>query len=205
MLILGVTGGVASGKSLAAKHFAELGAVVFDADRAGHEVLREPEVREVLVERWGPAVLDATGEIDRAAVAERVFGTAPSTQADRTFLEKLVHPKIRARFEGEQVQTTGKRVLVVDAALLMEAGWNSACDLVIFVDASRELRLARAESRGWTEKQFAEREAAQWPVEKKRQACDHVLSNDGSPDELHRRVREFWREHVEPVVIRQNP
>ena len=205
MLTLGLTGGVASGKSLAAKYFAELGAAVFDADRAGHEVLREPQVRDVLIERWGPAILDSSGEIDRSAVAKKVFGNPPTSFRELSFLEALVHPRIRSRLEKERASMAGNRVLVVDAALLLESGWNSACDLVVFVDAPRELRLARAESRGWTEQQFSQREAVQWPVEKKRRASDHVLSNDGTREELRSRVRDYWRERVEPVVSAEMP
>jgi dephospho-CoA kinase len=205
MLTLGITGGVASGKSLAAKFFAKLGAVVLDADRAGHAVLRETRVRDALVKRWGPGVVTQAGEVDRSAVARRVFGESPDAVADRTFLERLVHPLIRARLEAERDRHSGENaVFALDAALLLEAGWDSACDLVIFIDAPREQRQARAASRGWSEDEFARREASQWPVERKRQFADRVLSNSGAPGELRGQVEAFWRERIQPEITATN-
>lgn len=200
MLTLGLTGGVASGKSLAATFLSELGAVVLDADRAGHEVLREPQVREALLQRWGANILAPTGEVDRAVVAGRVFGEGPAVAADRRFLEELLHPRIRARLVAERTRRAehGSQVFVLDAPLLLESHWDSACDGVIFVDVPREQRQARAAARGWTEAQFSQREAAQWPVEQKRQHADWVLSNAGTPGELRTQVQIFWREQIQP-------
>lgn len=206
-LTIGLTGGVASGKSLAAKYFAELGAVVFDADRAGHEVLLDPQVRDELVERWGSKVLTSAGEVDRAAVARRVFGSSPTEVAERQFLEELLHPLIRERLEVElsRHSAQGKQVFVLDAALLLEAGWDWSCDEVIFVDAPRELRQSRAAARGWSAEQFADREAAQWPIEKKRALSDWVFANAGSPEELRARIHEFWETQVAPNFLADSP
>lgn len=197
-MLIGLTGGVASGKSLAAKYLAELGAVVLDADRAGHQVLREPEVPNALVKRWGPDIIGPTGEVDRGLVAEKVFGDWPQAVADRQFLEDLLHPRIRARLEAERTRQAGQGsdVFVLDAPLLLESHWDAACDVVIFVDAPVEQRSSRAAARGWTASQFAQREAAQWPVQRKRQLADWVLPNAGTPEDLRKQVHQFWQEYV---------
>ena len=197
-MLIGLTGGVASGKSLAAKYVAELGAVVLDADQAGHQVLREPAVCTALVERWGPDIIGPSGDVDRKLVAEKVFGDSPQAVAERRFLENLLHPRIRARLEAERTHQAGQgsQVFVLDAPLLLESHWDAECDLVLFVDAPLEQRYSRAAGRGWTPLQFAQREAAQWPVEKKRQHADWVLPNAGTPEELQKQVQQFWQERV---------
>jgi dephospho-CoA kinase len=199
MKTIGLVGGVASGKSLAAKMLAELGAGVLDADRAGHAVLAEDaEVRAVLRERWGDAVFTGDGSVNRASVAQRVFGDGQLAEAERRFLESLVHPRIGERLaaQRDRLAADGKHVAVLDAALLFEAGWQSLCDIVLFVDAPRDVRLQRAKSRGWTDAEFTQREAAQWPVDEKRRAADFVLNNDGSEDDLRQAVQQFWDRHL---------
>jgi dephospho-CoA kinase len=199
MKTIGLVGGVASGKSLVAKLLVELRAACLDADRTGHAVLAEDaEVRDALRRRWGDDVFAADGSVDRAAVARHVFGDASDAAAEREFLEDLLHPRIRQRLEaeGQEMLRAGRPAVVLDAPLLLEAGWGPMCDVVLMVDASRETRLARARGRGWTEAQFDQREAAQWPIVKKRGAADAIIHNDGSEDELRESVREFWNRYV---------
>jgi dephospho-CoA kinase len=195
MKTIGLVGGIASGKSLVAKLLAEHGAVVLDADRAGHQALSEsPAIERALHEHWGDAVFTSDGSVDRRAIAERVFAIGGTAETDRRFLESLLHPEIRRRLKDElaAAAAAGKQVAVLDAALLFEAGWRTLCDLVIFVDAPREARLARALSRGWTEPEFAAREAAQWPIEEKRREADVIISNDASEAELRQAVAGLW-------------
>src|SRR6476659_10806472 len=98
MKIIGLVGGVASGKSLAAKMLVELGAVHLDADRTGHALLAEDyDVRRSLIDRWGNAILDIDGHVDRGAVAQRVFANSAAGTGNRKFLEDLLHPRIRER------------------------------------------------------------------------------------------------------------
>jgi dephospho-CoA kinase len=198
MKTIGLVGGVASGKSRVARMLVELGAGLLDADRAGHAVLADDDVMSALRERWGAAVFAADGSVNRAAVADRVFGRSETEAADRQFLEDLLHPRIRRRLEAERLEmvASGRPAVVLDAPLLLEAGWDAICDIVLMVDAARETRLARARNRGWSETQFDEREAAQWPVERKREAADVVVNNDGTEEELSRAVRGFWEQHV---------
>jgi dephospho-CoA kinase len=196
---IGLVGGVASGKSLVANMLVELGAGLLDADRAGHDVLAEDRaVHEALRQRWGSTIFTADGRVDRSALAQRVFGAASGAEEERRFLEGLLHPRIRERLEEQQKQLAaeGKRAAVLDAPLLLEAGWDPACDLVLMVDTPRESRLHRALRRGWTEAEFARREAAQWPVDQKSRASDAVIPNGGSVDELRAAVRTFWERYV---------
>jgi dephospho-CoA kinase len=192
--IIGLVGGIASGKSRVGQMLVELGAGLLDADRCGHSVLTEDaEVRETLRRRWGDTVFARDGSVDRALVAKRVFAGNDS-EDERQFLEDLLHPRIRRRLEGEakEMVEAGRPAIVVDAPLLLEAGWKDMCDLILMIDSSRETRLARARQRGWTDDQFAAREAAQWPIRKKHDAADAVIDNDGSEEQLHRSVRDFW-------------
>jgi dephospho-CoA kinase len=200
---IGLVGGVASGKSLVAKTLVELGAVHLDADRTGHEVLADDaEVHRLLVGRWGDSIVAADGRIDRAAIARHVFGGSESAAADRAFLESVLHPRIGARLKqrAEEAAISGKPAVVLDAPLLLEAGWKPLCDVILMIDSPRELRRKRAATRGWSEAEFDLREAAQWPVDKKRQSADAVISNTGTADELHRAVADFWAKHVAPTT-----
>jgi dephospho-CoA kinase len=198
---IGLVGGVASGKSRVAQILGEMGAGLLDADRTGHAVLAEDsEVRDAIRERWGDTVFAPDGRIDRAAIAERVFGAREDVAADREFMEGLLHPRIRKLLEAQrqEIAQAGRPAVVLDAPLLLEAGWGPMCDIVLMVDASRESRLARARTRGWTEAEFNEREAAQWPVEEKRRAARVIIKNDGTEDELRHAVRDFWHRYVLP-------
>jgi dephospho-CoA kinase len=199
MMTIGLVGGVASGKSRVAQTLVELGAGLLDADRAGHAVLdADAEVRQALCERWGDAVVSADGGVDRKAIARRVFGKIPAAATEREFLEGLLHPRIRERLEAEarNLAAAGRAAVVLDAPLLLEAGWKSFCDIVLFVDAPRESRLSRAQKRGWSESDFDMREAAQWPVERKREAADAVIDNSGTEGELRTAVHAFWQQHI---------
>jgi dephospho-CoA kinase len=199
MKIIGLIGGVASGKSRVAQMLVDIGAGLLDADRTGHAVLAEDaEVRAALRRHWGSAVFDENGRIDRAAIADRVFGEGDAADSDRQFLEQLLHPRIgtRLRTKGQEFAAADRPAVVLDAPLLLEAGWQPMCDLILMVDASRETRLARAKHRGWTEAEFDQREAAQLRVDIKRLAADAIISNDGTEQELREAVADFWRQHV---------
>ena len=172
-----------------------------DADGAGHAVLAEDaEVRDALVDRWGDSVLRPDGKIDRSAVARRVFAESETGTADRKFLEDLLHPRIRRRLNQlrDEFAAAGKPAVVLDAPLLLEAGWGPLCDFVLYIDVPLEKRLERAKTRGWSEAEFARREAAQWPAEEKRRLAAAVIPNAGTEAELRAAVRNFWRQKIAP-------
>jgi dephospho-CoA kinase len=185
MILIGILGGVASGKS-----------EVLDADRVGHAVLREAEVRQAVQRRWGEAVLDAAGEIDRRKVAEIVFAAAAAeSRAELTFLEQLTHPLIGQRLQEQlaELHREGVRAAVLDAPVMLKAGWDRLCQRIVFVDTPRDVRLARARQRGWTEADFAAREAAQELLETKRSRADVTLDNSLTRQHLYAQVDRFWR------------
>jgi dephospho-CoA kinase len=196
MLIIGLTGGIASGKSAVAEELAALGAVVLDADKAAHRVINYADVKHRLTDRWGPSVLTAEGDIDRRAVASRIFGRTAETRDDRDFLENLIHSRVRKEFEYAltRLKIANAPAAVIDAPLLLEAGWDNACDIVLFVDSPQDDCKRRAQNlRNWTAEEFAAREVVQMPIEEKRRRATHVIANDGTLDELRSRVRELWQ------------
>ena len=195
MLTIGLIGGIASGKSAVAAELARRGAVVFDADKIGHALLQRPAVRDELVAKWGPEILDGAGGLSRPAIAKLVFGDSVAAKANRQQLEELLHPLIRAQIEAEirQLPDADIPAVVIDAPLLLESGWNEVCQAVVFVDVPPEQRLARAQqSRGWSAEEFARREAAQMPIEQKKGRSTHLISNSGSLSDLEAEVDRFW-------------
>jgi dephospho-CoA kinase len=194
MRIIGILGGVASGKSTVARQFARLGAGVLDADQAGHRALRLPQVEAAIRQRWGEAVFGPDGHIDRERLAQIVFAAGPEAQANRKYLEQLTHPEISRllKQQAEALAAAGTVVAVLDAALLREAGWDAQCEKIVFVEAPREVRLARAAARGWREEDFAAREGAQGSLDQKRADADVVIDNSGSPERTQAQVERFW-------------
>ena len=194
MQVIGLMGGVASGKSLVAEQLAALGAGVLDADRAGHEALALPEIEAAARQRWSAAAFAADGRIDRARLARIVFAAPPDGPREREYLEQLTHPEIGRllRQQAEALAAAGTGVAVLDAPLLLEAGWDKLCDRLVFVDAPRQARLARALKRGWTEEDFAARERAQESLDSKRKRADAVIDNSGSPQYTQAQVERFW-------------
>jgi dephospho-CoA kinase len=188
-LVVGVLGGIASGKSAAAALLAGPGGVVIDADRIAREVLEEPRVRAELERAFGPGVLGPGGAPDRAALARLAF----ADPAARARLESLTHPPVRARVRAllDAARARGVPMIVLDVPLLLENdaqhGLVGECDTLVFVEAAPALREARARAaRGWTEGEVARREAAQMPLAAKRARADHVLANEAGPAELAR-------------------
>ena len=195
MHVIGLLGGVASGKSTVSQMLADAGAGVLDADRAGHEALRLKSVEEAARSRWGESVFGADGRLDRGRLAEIVFAPPPDGPGERSFLEQLTHPEI-GKIVQEQAQALAEhscRVAVLDAPLLLEAGWDRLCNTLVFVDVPRDVRLARALVRGWTAADFAAREKAQLPVETKRGRADFIIENSADLEETRRQVTQLWQ------------
>jgi len=198
MYVIGITGPVASGKSTLARQFAQLGATLVDADQIGHEVLREPEVVAQLVDRWGERILAPDGQIDRSAVAQIVFAPGGRGQTELEYLQSVSHPRITRRI-NEQIaeqRSAGAPAVVLDAALLVEAGWDEYCDRTVFVEVPRSKRLDRALARGWTEAGFSAREDAQQSLTAKRERADAVIENSGSTESAAAQVAAFWHDLV---------
>ena len=181
--IIGVIGGIGSGKTALTLALAErLRVCRLDADGAGHAALELPEVRESLSEIFGTGIFDEQGQIIRQQIADQVFGESPKHHRKRNRLNALVHPVIRHLLEDQirQIDWDQFDVVLLDAPLVLEAGWDTICDAVVFVDAPEDLRRQRVLSRGWDAGEFQRRERSQLPVVEKRRRADFVIDNSGS-------------------------
>jgi dephospho-CoA kinase len=182
--VIGLIGGIGAGKTTVAGLLAARGGEVIDADAIGHEALRQPDVIAQIVTRWGSRVRKPDGLLDRRAIGKIVFADA----AEREALEGMVFPYIGRRCREEIARALAEpdgRFVVLDAAVMLEAGWNKEVDRIVYVDAPRALRAARLAARGgWTEGELAAREAAQWPEDVKKSHADAVILNDAGPDSL---------------------
>jgi dephospho-CoA kinase len=192
--VIGLIGGIGSGKSRVAAEFARRGARVIAGDQLGHEALRQPDVKEQVAARWGRDVFDAQGEVDRRRLARIVFAEPAELRA----LEAMTFPWIEGRIAEEVAAARADaavRFVVLDAAVLLEAGWNRYCDRLVYVDAPRDVRHRRvAEQRGWTAKEVEARTTAQMPLTDKVSRADDVVDNSRSAEETARRVDELLRQ-----------
>jgi dephospho-CoA kinase len=185
---------VASGKSWIAQCLGRCGAGVLDADQAGHEELKDPVVVEELRERWGAGVIGPDGTIDRRAVGKLIFAPPPAGPRDRAFLEKLLHPRIerRLRRQAEEFSAAGLAAAVLDAPLIIEAGWDQFCDCLLFIDTPEAVCRERALKRGWTEAELTARQHAQQSPESKRARADALIDNRGTREETQAQVERWW-------------
>jgi dephospho-CoA kinase len=193
MLLVGLTGGIGSGKTTVAGLLAGRGAVVVDADELAREAL-EPGTRAFkhVSDLFGQEVLTTDGRIDRAALANVVF----SDEEKRMALESITHPEVfRLLAEAvEKLRETGS-IVVFDAPLIIETGFHQAVDVLVVVTAPVEQRIERVRrDRGMTEAEAAVRIAAQAEPEARNAAADFLILNDGGLEELEARVDELWAE-----------
>ena len=176
--VIGILGGICSGKSTVAAEFAKLGCKVIDADRIVHELLQKKVVREKIVSLFGQAILDPAGQIDHSKLAEVVFADAQKLSS----LNKIIHPFVLERAEElikQYSRQSQVEAIVLDMPLLMEVGWAERCDKLIFVDCRRELRLDRAKRMGFfDENQLKIRENFQISLDKKVDIADNVIDNN---------------------------
>lgn len=191
--VIGLLGAMGSGKSTVAAEFVRRGGRLISGDALGHEALRQPDVREQVVKRWGPDVLDEHGEVNRRKVAALVF----ADEKERRALEAMVFPWIERRFREEIDKANADpdvAFVVLDAAIMLEAGWNNVCDFLVYIDAPRALRLRRlAGQRGWSEKEVQARERAQMPLTDKVSRADFAVDNSGPPEAAARQVEDLLR------------
>jgi dephospho-CoA kinase len=193
--VIGLVGGIGAGKSLVAQLFAARGGLIVSGDEIAHEALRDPKLRARIVETFGSGILGPDGEIVRKKLAGPVFSHASHRQA----LEAIVFPWIGAK-AAEKIEAARRdpetRFVVLDAAVMFEAGWNNVCDRVVYVHAPREARVARLRQRGWSPEQITAREQAQWPLTEKARRADAAVDNSGSAEQVARQLDELltqWR------------
>lgn len=192
MKTLGVTGGIGSGKTTVCRILEDLGARVFYADDEAKRIMAEDEdAQRAIREAFGAESYDAQGRLNRAYLAERVFGDAD--QLER--LNRIVHPRVFASFERakERAAADGVDVLVHEAALIFEAGGDEHVDAVAVVDAPEAVRVRRVAARDdATPEQIRARMGHQLPPEELRRRADYVIDNSGPPEALRERVEALW-------------
>jgi dephospho-CoA kinase len=187
--IIGIVGGIGSGKSALAAAMAELGCIRIDADRMGHEMLDRPEVRRGLIEAFGPGILGTDGHVDRSRLAARAFADEGATSRLNAIVGSALWGEFRLRVLEAAAGAGGSGgrapAVVLDAALLFESGMNELCDAVVFVDAPDDVRQERVKrTRGWDWDEVLRREARQFALSRKRAMADEVCENTGGLDHL---------------------
>ena len=190
MLLVGLTGGIGSGKSTVAAMLASRGAVIVDADAFARDaVAAGTEGFERALERFGKDLVGPDGELDRSRLAEIVFAD-PEALRD---LEAVVHPFVRIRIAEAVSDNAGTdHVVVLVNPLLIEMGTNRDCDTVVLVSASEDAQVRRSVARGMDEADVRARIAAQLPLEDKARAAHVVLDNEGTLEELDHEVERLW-------------
>lgn len=188
MRVIALTGGIGCGKSHAAQYFAELGALVIDADQLARAAIeRGSDGFDEVVALFGDSILK-DGNIDRKALGELIFKD-PTAKAK---LENIVHPFVRREFEEAVASLKGDQVLVYEIPLLVETQAHERFDVVITVESEMENRLARLRGRGMHISEIQGRIAAQASREQRIEVADFLIENDGSEDELLRQVENIW-------------
>jgi len=189
-VIVGLLGGIASGKSTVADRLVRRGAFRIDADRLAHAVLRSEELAPLIREVFGDGVMDDEGRPDRRRIGEIVFAEPSKLRA----LERLIHPRVRERIETALGVARNVPAVVVDAPLLLEGGLAEIVDVLVFVVASMPARIDRTRTqRGWDPDELPKREARQVGLPEKKSRARLTIRNDGSLEDLDRRVDELWR------------
>ena len=190
--VIGILGGIASGKSRAALAIAGSGGTVIDADRLAHEVLASDEVTALVVNAYGEEVLGSDGRPDRAVLAQSVF----KDPSERERLEGWIHPRVRAKIQValDEAKARNTGPVVLDVPLLLENdeehGLVAQCDHLVFVECDLDSRDQRAVfSRTWSPGEVARREQSQFPLAEKQERADHTIKNRGSLEDLDRSAR----------------
>jgi len=204
LLKVGLTGGIASGKSVVGEMFVALGAHLIQADTIAHELMQPGEaVYQEVLRMFGAAILNPDGSVNRARLAEAAFGAPAGNKASRIHeLNQIVHPAVIRRQE-EWMAEVGRKdpraIAMVEAALILEAGVAKRFDRLVVVTCRPEQRIQRWAARVGVDEESARREvgrrmAAQFPDEEKIKAADFVIDNSGALDETHRHVRQVYGE-----------
>ncbi len=190
--IIGILGGIGSGKSTVAAEFAKLGCEVIDADEIAHELLDKPDIKNKVVDSFSEAVLDPSGKINHKKLADIVFADAEKLAK----LNSITHPIVLERAEElirQAKQQNRVKAIVLDMPLLVEVGWDKRCDKLIFVKCNRQLRAKRALKMGvFNEKQLKIRENFQISLDKKESITDNTIDNNSGFSALAEQVTDVF-------------
>jgi dephospho-CoA kinase len=186
--IIGILGGIGSGKSFVARLFGDLGCLVIDSDEQVALAYRREDVKRTMVAWWGQQTYHPDGRLNRRAIAQRVF----AHEAERARLEGLLHPIVAGMRDAAMAAAPPETVAFVwDTPLLVEAGYADRCDALVFVDVPDEMRLERVRTtRGWTEADWRRREKLQMPLDIKRRMAKYIIRNTAGADDVRLQVRQ---------------
>jgi len=191
MVVVGLTGGIGSGKSLVASMMADMGARVYDADAACHQLLLREDIAAQVIDLLGAKVY-VDGQLDRKAIADIVFSDREALLA----LEAILHPAVHIQVMEIIYHLPGFGILVVDAPLLHEADHAEMCDVLVHVAVDPGVLQERIEARGWTMDDLERRAGRQMPEDEKRELAHAVIDNSGSVEATREQVEWVWRDHV---------
>jgi dephospho-CoA kinase len=189
--LIGIIGGIASGKSTVASELGKLGCAVIEADVIVRDLLAEDPVRDEIVRLFGRGVLNAAGQVDHKKLADVVFVDAHRLRT----LNDVIHARVLRRTEGLIMQYDACRhtkAIVLDMPLLVEVGWADRCDRLIFVDCDRKRRVERAERKGLGNREIEIRENFQISLDKKAQLADITVDNNSDFSTLVRQIKNIF-------------
>jgi dephospho-CoA kinase len=188
--IIGLVGGIASGKSTITKHFANLGAKIIDADKISHKALEDETVQKSIVHYFGSEVL-YDGKIDRKILGTKVFGS--ENQKHLRFLEELIHPIVRQKVASRVESWQNDYTIILDIPLLWKSPWQDRCDYIIFIDASFDTRLSRVKKhRKWTRQNLQDREKQQLSIAEKKKIAHFTIVNETTEMDVANQVQNIW-------------
>jgi len=192
MVVIGIAGGIATGKTEVAKLFAKRGAIIISGDELGREVIQEnPGVLRELVEAFSEEILNEKGELNRRKLAQLAFQDPTSKQK----LNEIIHPHLLEKLKGRLTQLRkkeGEKLVVVDAALIPDWGIKDWLHCLVIVDCTYDNQLQRLKERGLSEQEAKDRIASQLSSERKREPADYLIENNGTLEELRQESEKLY-------------
>ena len=194
--VIGIAGGIASGKSTLAEMLGSLGASVINADKICHQLINTKDIAQKITKRWGNHIQGEDGKIDRQALGRNVI----ADEKELCALNRIIHPKVIKQIRSQisnLKDNNATQAIVLDAALLVESNLMDICDIMLFVDTKKRTCKTRVQnSRKWSLDEIAKREKFQVLLRKKREIADIVINNNQSKTETLKQVKDFWHQFI---------
>ncbi len=195
--VIGIAGGIASGKSTIAEMLKSLGADIIDADKICHQLINTKDIAREITKKWGNHLQDDNGKIKRDELAKIVF----SDREDVSALNSIIHPKaieqIKSKIAKLQDEAATTKAIVLDAALLVESNLIDICSVMLFVDTRKSACKARVqENRKWPLDEITKREKFQGTLQQKREIADAIINNNHSKEDTLNQVKDFWYQFI---------